>query len=190
MWLEDYRDRPRQVRFVLKRSPRALGVPYRGRMGKRDALACLAFRLTVNVRRQRPRQWTAGYRSRTRRGTQPRLRGRWRRQRRWDKPPTRSPVRPSPRPARLALSAAESATRAGSYRSRLLTPLAVHRLSFNRSGHSPFFRRCTVLLIKRQTTALVIVPGRFSHTRCARIHKPMRLAALILITCFASASEA
>jgi hypothetical protein len=53
-------------------------------------------------------------------------------------------VPPSPRPARLAFSAAESATRAGSYRSRLLTPLAVHRFSFNRSGHSPFFRRCTV----------------------------------------------
>jgi len=32
---------------------------------------------------------------------------------------------------RLAFSAAESATRAGSYRSRLLTPLAVQRLSFN-----------------------------------------------------------
>jgi hypothetical protein len=46
------------------------------------------------------------------------------------------------------------------------------------------------LLIKRQTTALVIVAGRFSHTRCARIHKPMRLPALILSTCFTSASEA
>ena len=32
--------------------------------------------------------------------------------------------------------------------------------------------------------------GRFSHTRWARIHKPRRLTALILITCFTSASEA
>jgi hypothetical protein len=35
--------RPLSQVSALKRSPRALGVPYRGRMGKRDALARLAF---------------------------------------------------------------------------------------------------------------------------------------------------
>jgi len=39
---------------ALKWSPRALGVPYRGRMGKRDALASLVFRLTAYVRRVTP----------------------------------------------------------------------------------------------------------------------------------------
>jgi hypothetical protein len=38
----------------LIRPPRALGVPYRGRMGKRDALASLVFRLTPYVRRATP----------------------------------------------------------------------------------------------------------------------------------------
>jgi hypothetical protein len=38
----------------LIRPPRALGVPYRGRMGKRDALARLAFRLSADVRRATP----------------------------------------------------------------------------------------------------------------------------------------
>jgi hypothetical protein len=65
VWLEDYRARPPAGQLpaglrplsqvsALKRSPRALGVPYRGRMGKRDALACLAFRLTADVRRATP----------------------------------------------------------------------------------------------------------------------------------------
>jgi hypothetical protein len=35
-------------------SPHALVVPYRGRMGKRDALARLAFRLTADVQRATP----------------------------------------------------------------------------------------------------------------------------------------
>jgi hypothetical protein len=38
----------------LIRPPRALGVPYCGRMGKRDALASLVFRLTAYVRRTTP----------------------------------------------------------------------------------------------------------------------------------------
>jgi hypothetical protein len=136
--------RPLSQVSALKRSPRALGVPYRGRMGKRDALARLAFWLTADVRRATPPAWRAAYRSRTCRGFPPWLRGCWRRQHPRDKRPRRSTVQPSPRPAQLAFSAAESAIRAGSYRSRLLTPLAVHRLSFNRSGHSPFFRRRTI----------------------------------------------
>ena len=79
---------------------------------------------------------------------------------------------------------------AGSYRSRLLTPLAVHRLSFSREWAFALLSALHRLLIKRQTTSLVIAAGRFSHTRSARIHKPMRLAALLLITCFTPASEA
>ena len=43
--------RPLSQVSALKRSPRALGAPYRGRMGKRDALARLAFRLTADVPR-------------------------------------------------------------------------------------------------------------------------------------------
>jgi hypothetical protein len=64
VWLEDYRARPRQAApaglrplsqiSALKRSPRALGVPYRGRMGKRDALARLAFGSPPPCDRTRP----------------------------------------------------------------------------------------------------------------------------------------
>ena len=39
---------------ALKRSPRALRVPYRGRMGKRDALARLAFGSPPPCDRTRP----------------------------------------------------------------------------------------------------------------------------------------
>jgi hypothetical protein len=96
--------RPLSQVSALKRSPRALGVPYRSRMDKRDALVCSAFRLTADVRRATPAAWRAGDRSRTRRGFPPWLRGGWRRQHRRDKSPGRSTVRPSPRPARLAFS--------------------------------------------------------------------------------------
>jgi len=60
VWLEPTGRGPRQVIpaglrplsqvSALKRSPRALRVPYRGQMGKGDALVGLAFRLTAAVR--------------------------------------------------------------------------------------------------------------------------------------------
>jgi hypothetical protein len=59
VWVAPAGHHPAGLRPLLqvsapKRSPRALGVPYRGRMGKRDALACLAFRLTARLSRQSP----------------------------------------------------------------------------------------------------------------------------------------
>jgi len=46
--------RPLSQVSALRRSPRALHVPYRGRMGKRDALARLAFGSPPPCDRTRP----------------------------------------------------------------------------------------------------------------------------------------